>query len=184
MTSDVITINGVPAFHGEAMMLSWGDSDRAGMTVRFQLDPETAGEINPFKHFGSGKHGQKFALVAVPIAGDEQHTAVSDSASPVQRPAHAPAVVSERPGISKKPLTLAAKAGILCNDAAFQRWLIPREEWAAVDNFTEYAAGMLRVECEILSRRELDTNPEAARKFSALVAEFERATGRQAERRG
>lgn len=58
----------------------------------------------------------------------------------------------------------ARVAGILCNNPDFQEHLGA--------TCPESAAAALRRQCGIASRRELDRNPEAARKFHELRREF------------
>lgn len=58
----------------------------------------------------------------------------------------------------------ARLAGILCNNPDFQEYLGA--------TCPESAAAALRRQCGIASRCELDTSPEAARKFHALRREF------------
>lgn len=60
---------------------------------------------------------------------------------------------------------LAKMAGILCNEGAFQKWIEV--------NDAEQAAQWLREHCGILSRRHLDHNDEAARKFLSLKGDYE-----------
>lgn len=58
----------------------------------------------------------------------------------------------------------ARLAGILCNNPDFQSHLGA--------TCPESAATALRRQCGIASRRELDTNPEAAKKFHAMRRAF------------
>lgn len=55
-------------------------------------------------------------------------------------------------------------AGILCNNPEFQTHLGA--------TCAESAAAALRRQCGIASRRELDRNPEAARKFHEIRRQF------------
>lgn len=58
----------------------------------------------------------------------------------------------------------ARQAGIMCNNPEFQAHLGA--------TCAESAAAALRRQCGIASRRELDRNPEAARKFHELRRAF------------
>lgn len=67
---------------------------------------------------------------------------------------------------------LAQQAGILCNEVAF--WTFCNEK---LDHYTKAkdeptAAQILRDWCLVGTRRELDHNPEAARKFLDLRASY------------
>lgn len=77
----------------------------------------------------------------------------------------------------------ARRAGILCNDPAFQGWIyasyinarqqlstIPiQTEWPLDVNRDEYVAEILRQECNVESRAELDHNLSAGRIFDGIV---------------
>lgn len=64
-----------------------------------------------------------------------------------------------------RPATLAQRAGILCNEGAFQRFIGA--------STAEEAATRLREKCAIESRRHLDTNAAAGRFFLDLVANYQ-----------
>ena len=64
----------------------------------------------------------------------------------------------------------AKRAGILCNDPAFQRWWVGK--LALGNNPTLVTAEALREKCSINSRADLDHNEEAARIFDDIVAAF------------
>lgn len=68
---------------------------------------------------------------------------------------------------------LARRAGILCSEGAFQKFLTERigRPYANVTN-AEEAADYVRFKCEVNSRAELDHNPEAADRFRALDSEY------------
>lgn len=63
----------------------------------------------------------------------------------------------------RKP-TLARVAGQLCTNPRFQAWL------GAANS--EQAAQVLRDRCGVASRRELNSNHEAAQRFHALRRQF------------
>ena len=65
----------------------------------------------------------------------------------------------------KKPLSLASKASILCNDKRFH-------EYGLFNNSSE-AAVYIRRNCGVTSREELDKNLTAAGHFYRLLATFE-----------
>lgn len=68
---------------------------------------------------------------------------------------------------------LAQRAGILCAEGGFQKFLTERinKPYCVVANADE-AADYVRVKCEVKSRAELDHDVEAARKFNALEMEY------------
>lgn len=68
-------------------------------------------------------------------------------------------------------LPIVQQAGILCSDKAFWTFLSERHHWKPADQ--EDAATWLREHCEIASRRELETAPNAAAKFRELQGEFD-----------
>ena len=73
---------------------------------------------------------------------------------------------------------LAQQAGILCNDARFQRFAAERSGFSG-DQFTTMAsAEFLRQFCSIESRRALDTSDAARARFSVLRTEFDAWTGK------
>ncbi len=68
---------------------------------------------------------------------------------------------------------LCQRAAILCNEGAFKTFLKGDREYA---EFLDIANGdtvsVVRNICMVTSRRELDHNPEAARKFLDLEAQY------------
>ncbi len=61
-------------------------------------------------------------------------------------------------------------AAMLCQNPLFRDFLT-KTTGRPVDD-AEAAAKEVRLVCDVLSRRELDTNPEAGEKYRALVARF------------
>lgn len=64
----------------------------------------------------------------------------------------------------------AKGAAMLCGRSSFRDFLTVMTGRAVSD--ASAAAKELRLACEVLSRRELDTNPDAATRYRALVAGF------------
>jgi hypothetical protein len=60
---------------------------------------------------------------------------------------------------------LAQQAGILCNEGAFIKWMGAKD--------ADGAAELLREHCGVLSRANLDSNEEAARKFLDLKTDYQ-----------
>ena len=85
-------------------------------------------------------------------------------------------------------LPLSQQAALLCNDVAFQNWARDnmdgphRDPDPAIDEKTA-AFFMRHMCCEGLSRSTLDTNPEYAKRFLAMLERFEIAVGRRVEPR-
>ena len=68
------------------------------------------------------------------------------------------------PYLKKAGGKLAQRAGILCNEGAFQKWIGANNADEAADN--------MRVCCGVASRADLDHAPEAARKFLDLESSY------------
>ena len=77
---------------------------------------------------------------------------------------------------------LAQRAGILCNDARFQRFAAARSGFEGGQFCASAAAEFLRGFCRI-KRRALDTDETARARFSVLTTEFDAWTGRIATHR-
>lgn len=87
-----------------------------------------------------GMDGKRYMLALVEIGDDEQPV------QPVEKP---------------KGGALAKLAGIWCSNPNFIKWI------GASD--AEGAAKQIRVMCGVLSRAELDSNPDAADRFQRLI---------------
>lgn len=72
----------------------------------------------------------------------------------------------------------AQHAGILCNDKTFRRFAAHRNGIADTTFSVTAAAEFLRHQCQIDSRRDLNTTPAAQTRFDALRAEFDAWAGR------
>lgn len=130
-----------PSFQGEVMLAGWSETHNGGAKVTFWL--QDSDDLEAFKRMTVAKGktaGQRLALVAVEIGGDEQ---------PVQR--------QDKP----KGGELARLAGQLCQNSQFQEW--------CESESAEAAAEWLRSVCDIESRAELDHDAGAANKFHQLV---------------
>ena len=78
---------------------------------------------------------------------------------------------------------LAQRAGILCNDARFQRFAAARSGFENGQFCASAAAEFLRTFCQIESRRALDTDETARARLNLLTTEFDAWTGRIATHR-
>ncbi|KQI66943.1 hypothetical protein AN189_17960 [Loktanella sp. 3ANDIMAR09] len=67
----------------------------------------------------------------------------------------------------------AQQAGILCNDIRFRRFADSRTIRTGTALSPSAAAEFLRRQCQISSRRDLDTDTNARDRFDALRTEFD-----------
>lgn len=72
----------------------------------------------------------------------------------------------------------AQQAGIICNDARFQKFAATRCGIPDQRFTPSAAAHFLRDCCQIASRRDLNANAEAIQKFQTLRTEFDAWAGR------
>jgi hypothetical protein len=155
-----------PIYKGEAMLLRWSDNSTNGRTVTFTIeDGPDATKEHPFKGLSTGKGGQRFAIVAVPL-GEAEHPNFEQPKA-------------ERAKQSWDSMSRAQQAGILCNDDGFQSWLGVRPQAGA----DEIVADYVRARCGVDSRAKLNTDEKAAAKWDALVSKYRTATGQVAEQR-
>lgn len=164
----------LPLFKGEAMLLSWSDTSTRGKTVTFALHPDECPEVHPFRGLGTGKTGQRFALVAVPI-DDEDRPAVA--ATPLPAPVVVPLDTPERRRFASLPLP--QQIGMKCADRAFQAWIARVEGMGICD--AESAAAWVRHQCEVETRAHIQPGTPAAALWSTILTNFEADTGRLAE---
>lgn len=65
----------------------------------------------------------------------------------------------------------AQQAALKCQDEAFRRWLWEAHYFPTEDE--DDVAEWIRVQCEVKSRADLNTNPEAAERWLTLLREFD-----------
>lgn len=147
-----------PLFQGEIQLRRWSESSTQGVQVTFAL-PDS-GDLEPFK----AKAGKRFMAVLVEIGDDEQ---------PVEQPEPKRAAVG--------PLCMLAVQW--CKSPLFMSWIRQVYDRAMGGNGTGfgdikpehvggaegYARHAILVLCGIESRKELDTDPEAAERFHRLI---------------
>ena len=133
-----------PAYHGEALLLRWGESSTNGRTITLQLEEEGP---HPLKGFSCGKNGQRFAVVLVPVSDSEEPRTKTD-VDPMVR-----------------------EAGMLAKDPRFRKWVAECVGDGQMCGEAD-AAEFIREFCGIESRRELSTNPEAREKWVKLRGDF------------
>ena len=72
----------------------------------------------------------------------------------------------------------AQQAGMLCNDEQFQKFAGTRTIKTGVQLSSSASAEFIRTYCSVTTRRDLNTNATAARKFQTLRTEFDAWAGR------
>lgn len=128
-----------PTFQGEVLMRRWSDSSTQGVQVTFALPDAT--DLDPLK----AKTGKRFMAVLVEIGDDEQPVIGNPT--------------SEKP----KGGEWAKLAGMWCEDPEFWKWansLFVQKIHNAKD-----AADLIRDNCGIKSRADLDHDEGALRRF-------------------
>lgn len=184
------TLDGIPLFKGEAMLLSWGDTSSRGKTVTFALHEDDCGTSHPFRDLGTGRHGQRFQIVAVPITDDGNPippgattgaaigSAAADHPPPPER--------SAAPGGAKRERTLPEKVGMRCNEWAFQDWAAKQsgfDKWAFGQSAELQVAAWVRYRCGVPSRKQILPGTSAEARWLALETSYLSETGQIAERR-
>lgn len=150
-----------PTFQGEVQLRRWSESSTQGVQVTFAL-PDSD-DLEPFK----AKAGKRFMAVLVEIGDDEK---------PVEAQPKA-----EEAGIGP----LCALAVKWCKTTHFFEWIAPvfdRFQGGSVESAhgiskasataasrEEFCRAAVLTMCDVESRKELDTNPEAAEKFHRLI---------------
>jgi hypothetical protein len=190
-----------PLFAGEAMLLSWGDTSARGKTVTFLLHEDECGKTHPFRELGTGRHGQRFNLIAQPIGDDEQpigspgapggsaqgqsSTMNEGSLRTAEGLPVAPHAMKGDPAPGEtRTYTLANRIGMRCREPAFQAWVAMREgaEPSAFD--ATATANYVRCYCGVESRAFIAPGTGAAALWSVLEGAFLEATGQFTEARG
>lgn len=155
-----------PTFAGEVQLRRWSESNTQGVQVTFALADSS--DLEKFR----GLDGKRFMAVLVQIGDDEQPVDVRNSDIKVRKS-----------DIARDPLgDLCWRAVQWCKDPEFADFLsrifydafpggmsapaYANNDASGRETWCKYA---LQVLCGIGSRKELDTNPEAARKFNQLI---------------
>lgn len=167
--------NGAPTYQGEVMLLGWSENNRDGMTVRLALDGTDEGDTHPFRGLGTGKYGQRFMAVLVPVT-DEGEAIAADA--------------PEKPRQSWAEMPRTKQAAIRCGETRFQDWLANEYITLWTDAVFEGAAGCTDLEitaqvvrriCGVKSRRDLD-NAHHAKLWDDLETQYRVDTGQIPER--
>jgi len=109
-----------------------------------------------------------------PQPGGEVHVAVARMLPAAAPPRHDARRFAAMPR--------SQQAGMLCADPRFQTFFNGGPVRAP--NPSDHIADLLRMQLGIASRRELNTDEAAARRWDAIVAEFQQASGQTTEMRG
>lgn len=150
-----------------AKKVGWSQSDK-GFVLRLLVAPD-----DDWEGAAMAPLGAPFGVVMVAV---DQETGL---ASPSELP-------SQQRGGAGKPrqpwseMLRVKQAGILCSRPDFQDWLnrrhgTPKDEDAAV--------AFVHNHCAVHSRREIDSNDMASRRWDALVDSYRADTGQVAEQR-
>ena len=146
-----------PTFAGEVQLRRWSESSTQGVQVTFAL-AESA-DLDKFK----GLDGKRFMAVLVQIGDDEQPGDVrnSDIKTKVSQPHF------EKP---REPLgDLCWRAVQWCKDLEFHAWVSAQVNCYSMAVGETQARDYILFKCGIDSRKELDTNPEAAKRFHQFI---------------
>lgn len=144
-----------PTFAGEVQFRRYSDTSTQGTQIVLALPDRES--LQSF----IGLEGKRFMAVLVQIGDDEQPVS-SDIGNPTSGN-------MGKSHIQREPLgDLCRRAVMWCKEPEFQEWLsVTHNEGIAL---TEDVARWFILElCGIQSRKELDTNPEAARKFNQII---------------
>jgi hypothetical protein len=136
-----------PTFQGEMQFRRYSDTSTQGQQVVFAVHSRE--ELESF----IGKEGKRFMAVFVEIGDDEQPVNGKEIAKPKER---------EHLG------ELCFKAVMWCNDREFQEWVGARTGTSSPMD-ADKAKQFILMKCEVDSRKDLDTNPEAGSKFRAYI---------------
>lgn len=154
------------AYLGEALLLRWGESATQGRTVTLQLDEES--QTHPFKGLKAGGNGQRMKLCAV-LIDDHEQPQEPDRAR--RRPPRKAPVQPASPKVAKhfSELPRSQQAGIKCGDEDFDNWLRRLDGGYAGEDATT----LLYYHLGITSRKQLDTDPEAAKRWDKFLTDFD-----------
>lgn len=144
-----------PTFAGEFQLRRWSESNTQGVQVTFALADSS--DLEKFR----GLDGKRFMAVLVQIGDDEQPVDTRNSGDvPNAGKSH----------IQREPLgDLCWRAVQWCKTPEFWDWVAGQCQChpAAVEE--KQAREYILLKCGIDTRKELDTNPEAARKFNQFI---------------
>ena len=153
-----------PTFSGEVMMAGWSDTHTSGAKVTFWLpDAESLEVFKGLTQKKGNTAGHRFMCVLVEI-GDDEKPVQADIGIPItgfvepetQSTLHKPAI---------GPLCMLAVQW--CRMPEFWRWLETDPENSARSEMG--AAACVKSLCEVESRKDIDGNPDAERRFHSQI---------------
>lgn len=169
---------GGATFAGRVRITGWSDSSR-GMLGTFRLDASADPLDNPATHPFKGAHcspkdGHEFMLLVIPVASEEAKPA----GQPATETPPAPAAEPERRRITDLPFS--QRAAMLAQDKLFYEFLrdrhpnyiTPTEETDFAATPADAADRALKALCRIDSKRDLNTDYDAAARFDRLSRAF------------
>jgi hypothetical protein len=143
-----------PTFAGEVQFRRYSDTSTQGTQIVLALPDREA--LQSF----IGLEGKRFMAVLVQIGDDEQPV----TANPLIQKE------SANSRSAREPLgDLCWRAVQWCKEPEFQEWINEREGFPTPVVDEEHARQYVLSWCGVASRKELDTNTEAARKFNQLI---------------
>lgn len=140
------------AFEGETQFAGYADSSRGGPRITLRLSDRA--DLDKF----IGCEGKRYMAVLVEIGDDE-------------RPAEDPAPAASKTK-RERMAPLCEWAVMRCAEPQFQQWAFMQPKRMADSSglgMDEQAKAFILSVCGIESRKELDTNPEAAKRFHERV---------------
>ena len=111
-------------------------------------------------------------VIEIPIEQGAEFVARFGTPLPGKNVPVALARIDENAVKEKKGGKLCQRAAILCGEPAFWKFL-DEKTTSGLGHNEDYSTHYLRGYCGVSSRRELDHNDEAGRKFFDLVAQYE-----------
>lgn len=164
-----------PVYSGEAVLRGRGESDKAGMWVRLEL--EDAGGVHPFKGF----EGERFAVVIVGPLASAEHSSLGDA--PTREDGVSGARLVDGSTAPKATSSPATKPKRRWQDMpASQRaalWVKDKGVWTYITEAfgfecwsEDVADHWLKKRLHIVSKSELDTDDAAAHHFDLLSSKF------------
>ena len=168
----------IPTKSMELWLAGWRETHNGGFKVTFDVPPEDAAFFRADTGRDGKMAGQRYAVVLVKLGADEKpvplpkEPATKLVSTDVIPPRHPLAQDDDgkkgSPGVAKPhfPGGLCGLAVRWCDDDHFQLWLSSWYTNTSPEELTaEWAKDAICFTCGIKSRKELDTNPEAAKVF-------------------
>lgn len=156
----------LPTIQVETMLLGWQRSHNGGSKIILQVPDEDLVHFEKMTVKKGKMAGQRLAAVFVEIGSDEK---------PVPQPATLEQAKSEAPKEKKDPLGGLSKWAVMrCQDPHFQEWIrnaFPGECEIALGEginptWEQVTKAVILSVCGIQSRKDLDTDELAQRRFN------------------